>query len=684
MNFLKGYFDKDSKSFKKIHSLQDLKGWISQEENLNRRKKKTKNKKLKLLNFENNFDKEDTNRELFTIFNKLYSLNSSNYQKEKFSVRILNFYNERLTKEEILLFLTSFWHINGSNWSDFNFLFKVWLKFLQTDVLDISEKSIELIWFQDALLNITTPDTFEKFLLELPSFIELISIQYYLLVESFSYLNKKPDHFIEEEHISTDKILSLLLDQFCRYENQLLEKIFIDLLSLIITSLDISNLERFSNFLRSTLQKRLQKRIQSLRKLLLFIQQCWQKRLLSYSHFLEFILLTGKSVSKRKNNEYVSKVLGLYNSSFLQLNHITSLLDDKKITSFLTHRTKQKIFNIFESNPEIFINMQSLEFYLSLKKGILSRSNNLQNFFQIIFQNQVPWQSFITFFLLQNSKSKRRYFKRLLIYINSNNFNMQFNTISEKFFTLLEKITNILTYMNDENLKKYIFSTTYEMIVKDERYSSLIPTLISSFLDLLEEETGKNVAVKDFLKFLDNQNPLALNANHYRLFLRDAYKIATREDYSLKLKEDLNGKLNTFLESYIQYSNYLIPDNEKLEFLEYLLTINLVEETTNFILLWVKNQPNLNVRIIARGNKAVKKYSILKEEDTKQTKEFLIKDIKCGSCLREITESNDKKSCELCDITLCITCFIEFEFSGENCPGAIFGTKIHKFKIRNN
>ena len=172
-----------------------------------------------------------------------------------------------------------------------------------------------------------------------------------------------------------------------------------------------------------------------------------------------------------------------------------------------------------------------------------------------------------------------------------------------------------------------------------------------------------------------------MNANYYRIFLRDSYKIVLNNDISFKRKDSLAVKMDSFLETFISYNSDLIPDKEKLEFLEYLTTFDLSQNTKNIIMRWVRNQPGLNVKIISTIKDS---FNISNESQaiSGSTNNLVLNDVKCGSCLREIDQLHDKKSCDVCDITLCITCFIEFEFSGENCPGAIFGNKLHKFKIK--
>ena len=226
----------------------------------------------------------------------------------------------------------------------------------------------------------------------------------------------------------------------------------------------------------------------------------------------------------------------------------------------------------------------------------------------------------------------------------------------------------------NEDLKIFIYEKMINLLDKDERYSSVIPSFALMFLDYITDERAKKI-IELFKKSILGLNPQTMNANYYRMFLRDGYKIAFRKDIEASILRDLNGILDTFLESYILYSNLLIPDNEKIEFLEYLLTNDLSEETSEKIFNLIKTQPNLNVKILINAT--------VKPEQQYQT-QLELKNVKCGSCLREISGFYvlDKKSCEICDIDLCITCFIEFEFSGENCPGSIFGNKTHKFKMK--
>ena len=148
-NFLTEFFNKELSPLKKIQSMDDLKSYIA-EEGTQQGKRKARNQKLKLLNFNETSYNEKLNDELFFLFTKIYNFNLTNKLKEGFILKVLKLYQEELTKEEIILFLSAFWHINGSTWLDFKFLFEIWLKFLQVDSIIISEKSIELIWFQDA------------------------------------------------------------------------------------------------------------------------------------------------------------------------------------------------------------------------------------------------------------------------------------------------------------------------------------------------------------------------------------------------------------------------------------------------------------------------------------------------------------------------------------------------------
>ena len=683
-NFLLYFFDKDFNSIRHIKSLEELKSWVANEEILNRKnkRKKFKNQRMRLLDFDKNFTKEETNSELFLIFNKIFSLNLSFKIKEEFVFKVLNLYRDILTKEEIVLFLTSYWHINGSTWHDFYFLFSIWLKFLETEVLEITEKSIELIWFQDALLNINTEDKFINFLLDIPEFIKIISLPYYLFSESLSYVNKKPDHFKDDEFVISENIINSVINQFCKYENTLLENIFIDLLAFVVDISNINNVDKFTTILRENLGKWIKKNIKSLNRIMYFIHQIWQKRLISFSHFLEFTFFIGKNIGKRKNNLYVNYVIKIYQQSFLQINQVTNLINDSKITALLSYKTKLKLFQTFEAKPEIFNDLEFIKFYFKLKNSYNPFINNLNNYFQITFSNELTWQSFISFFITQTKKRKENLLNSLIKYLKSNQYNIQSTNFADGYNETLEKV-NILATNNDNNGFKYtILEKMYKMMDNDERYSALLPSLILNFFELFTDETYRNRSAQLVNKYLQKLNPLTMNGNYYRMFLRDSYKIALRNDYVPKIRDELNQKLERFLESYIHYGNNIIQDKEKIEFLEYLTTFSLSNETTNKIVNWVNNQPNLNVRILTTIKKSNESTNESLEFTSTQ-QELVLNDVKCGSCLREIKEPRDKKSCDYCDITLCLTCFIEFEFSGENCPGVLFGNKMHKFKIKN-
>ena len=99
-NFLTEFFNKEVASLKKIQSFDDLKAYLA-EETFQKSKKKIKNRKLKLLNFDETASNEKTNSELFLLFNKKYSLDLSERVKERFNLKVLNIYIEVLTKEKI-------------------------------------------------------------------------------------------------------------------------------------------------------------------------------------------------------------------------------------------------------------------------------------------------------------------------------------------------------------------------------------------------------------------------------------------------------------------------------------------------------------------------------------------------------------------------------------------------------
>lgn len=681
-NFLLTYFNKDFKSIRNIQTIEELKDWIANEELLDRKNhnKKLKNNRMRLLDFNKNYSKEESNSELFLIFSKIFSMNITAKAKEGFLVRVLNLYSESVSKEEILLFLTSFWHIIGSTWHDFNFLFVLWLKYFKTDLLELTEKSIELIWFQDAVLNINTEQKFVNFLLELPDFITLISVPYYLLSEALSLINKKPDHFKDEEFIISEKIINLTITQFCRHEDTLLEKIYIDLLSYMVDTVDLANIDHFTTILRSNLISWLKKGKTSLIRFLYFIHQTWQKRLLSYSHFLEFTFYIGQNIPKRENNLYVNYILNLYQQSFLQINQAITLLNDPKILAFLSFKTKRRVFEAFESKTELFFDLEFLELYFKLKKSFHPKIRNLNNYFHIAITNEPAWESLISYYIVQDMKRKKYLFNSLLNYFNSDQYNIQFNNLAEKFFKMQEKLIHLASSLHDELQRFYIFEKMFMVLEKDERYASLISSFVLNCLDLFNSETLKSKLIKKLNDYVTKLNPLTMNANYYRMFLRDTFKIAQHCDFLPLIKEELNRKLDLFLESYILYSDYLIPDREKIEFLEYLTIFDLTDDMTAKIMNWVKNQPNVNVKILTTMRKSPKiNQSIL---ESTFSEEIHQNEIKCGSCLREIEKTWDKKSCEHCGITLCLTCFVEFEFSGEQCPGVLFGNKMHKFKVK--
>ena len=267
----------------------------------------------------------------------------------------------------------------------------------------------------------------------------------------------------------------------------------------------------------------------------------------------------------------------------------------------------------------------------------------------------------------------------LVKYINSNQYTIQFNNFADKFFESLEKITDLVSSTDDGEIKELLFNKMFSTIIKDERYSILIPSFIANFITLFTDELPKERAINLFSKQLSKLNPLTMNSNYYRMFLRDAYKIALNDELFSFEKDELNKKLDMFLESYMQYSDYLIPDKQKVEFLEYLTTFELLEETKNKIVNWVKSKPELNVKIITITDSS--KQTKITSSKIHFENELVLNDIKCGSCLREM-QREDVKQCDYCNITLCLSCFIEFEFSGDNCPGVLFGNKLHKFKIK--
>ena len=682
-NFLLFYFNKDFNSVKNINSLDELQSWVAHEEDLYRKKNKKKflKQKLRLLDYSKKFSKDETTNELFLIFNKIFSLKLPSKTKKEFIIKVLNLYSDLLTNEEILLFLTSFWHINGSTWHDFYFLFSTWLKYLNSEVLEINEKSIELIWFQDALLNINTEKKLMNFLMDLKDFIKLISLPYYLLSESLSYVNKKPDHFKDEEFVISEKIVLTVIDQFSKNEITLLDNILIDLLCYLVDTSNITNLDEFTSILRVNLPNWTKKSQPLVRRVLYFIHQIWQKRLISYSHFLEFTYYVGKNIGKMRNHLYINHIIKLQQQSFLQINQMFELINDPKITSFMSYKTKNKLFQSFEAHPEIFIDLKFLKFYLNLKKCLVPFINNLNNYYFVIFNNEQAWQTFISYFIIQPYKRKKFYINLMIKYLKSQQYAIQFDNLSDLFFESLEKATQLALNISNEKIKYIIFEKLLILNENDERFAPLVPSLFLSFNDVIFNENFRSKMSNKFISYISKLNPLTMNANYYRMFLRDTYKIVLNNDISFKHKDSLADKLNSFLEAFISYRTNLIPDKEKMEFLEYLTTFNLSPDPKKIIMRWVKNQPNLNVKIISTIKDSFTKSQII--SDLKgSTNELVLNDVKCGSCLREITQTQDRKSCDTCEITLCITCFIEFEFSGDNCPGSIYGNKLHKFKIR--
>lgn len=680
-NYLITYFNKDYNSIKNIRTLKELKSWVANEETL-KKKKKFRNLRMKLLDFGSNFTKEEINSELFIIFEKIFKLKLSKQIKEEFIVKVLNLYDAQIPKEEILLFLTSFWHINGSTWDDFYFLFSSWLKFLKIQILELSEESIELIWFQDAILNINSEVKCINFLLDLPKFTDLISLPSYLLSDSLSYINKTPDHFKDNEFVFSDKIINFIINQFCKFENTLLENIFLDLLSYIIDTSNIENVNNFTNAMRKNLLFWTKKDKKFTIRFLYFLQMLWQKSLLSFSHFLEYTFFVGMNISKTRNNIYVNHVIKLFQQSFLQIAQVVELINDPKIISWLTYQTKRKMFQTFESVPDEFINLEFIKFYFKLKKGITLYGNSLSNYFHLVINNPVYWQSFISYFISQPKKNKIKIIKSLIKYISSSRYNIQFNNFADEFFESSKKLTELISSTDDKEIKELMFKKMLRSVTKDERYTIFIPSLLLNFIILFNDNKQKIFIMKIFSEQLLKMNPLTMNANYYRMFLRDSYKILLVKELELKTKNELNEKLDVFLESYMQYSDYLIPERQKIEFLEYLTTFDLSVETTNRIMIWVKNSPNLSVKILTTIHESNKNIN-LDNIQVNFEKELILNDIKCGSCLREIHGSEIKK-CDYCNITLCLSCFIEFEFSGENCPGVVFGNKMHKFKIKNN
>lgn len=678
-NFLTEFFNKELSPLKKIQSMDDLKSYIA-EESTQKGKRKARNQKLKLLNFNETSYNEKLNDELFFLFTKIYNFNLTNKLKEGFILKVLKLYQEELTKEEIILFLSAFWHINGSTWLDFKFLFEIWLKFLHVDSIVISEKSIELIWFQDALLNVTTENKLTNFIYDLPSFIKLANFQSYPISESLQYINKQPDHVIEyqENNFLTERILNLLVKEFCKNTNVQLEKIYLELFGVLVDASNVIAIDFFTKNLRKNAKNWLRNDKLSSARFLYFILQIWQKRLISFSHFLEFVFQIGKIIPKLENNLYIDYVINMYYSSFLQLNHLLKLLNDRKILTLINNKNKSKIFEIFEANGEIFTDLQAIQFYIKLNKRLFSYRNNLGFYFDCIIGNQNTWHSFVTFLLDQTIENQKKFFSLFLIYFSSSYYNMNFNTIYEKFIDFQNKLTNILRYSNEE-MKGYIFQKMTKTINEDERYLPLLPSFVLMTMDYVTTESTKNLIAEKFNQSIKTLNPLTINANYYRMFLRDSFRITFRKDINYTIQEAITTKLESFLESYMQYNNLLIADNEKIEFLEYLLTNEVAKQTSEKIFNWIKTKPNLNVKIITSLKHTMEERQ---ERESNNQTQLVLKDIKCGSCLREITTIRDKKSCEICEITLCLTCFIEFEFSGENCPGSIFGNKVHKLKMR--
>jgi hypothetical protein len=681
--------NKEYKILKKISSINELHSWIKTEELLDK-KNKFKYNKLKLLNFDSNFPVKKENRDLFLVFNKITSLKLSNNVKESLILKFLILYDEILSKEEILLFITSYWHITGSNWSDFYFFFSIWVKFLNIEILEIGEKSIELIWFQDAILNINLEKKIINFLLNLKEFLKLVILPYNLLTESIFYINKKPNkEQTTIDKLLTNKTLNLVINLFCISDSPLLENVYIEIISNLVDSRNLSNVDFFTNKIRMNIINWSLKSKKSLNRFLFFIQQIWQKRLITHSHFLEFINVIGNSISKNKkfslfdgkNNLLANYIISLYHGSFLQLEQVLLLLNsDTLIYKKISNKTRANLFNIFESNSELFYDIKQMEFYLDLKKIYFFKKTHLNTFFQIIFDNPISWGNFVSVFVTRN-KFRTKYFNLLLSFLKSENEKIKFSNIDEKFFRSLGKILDLASVIRVEPGAYFFFKKYFYIMEKDERYISFIPSLVLNFFNVFENEICRIEAVEKLLQILRGLNPLTINPSYYRMFLRDNYRLLIHHEIPIKIEKQLKIILDNFLEGYMHYSDFLIPSIEKIEFLSYLVTFEISDGTKNTILNWLKNQPNVNVKILEPNIK--KNMAIQKEKfQMLHTNQVIKNDMKCGSCLREIINRQEQKSCDQCEIILCTTCFMEFEFSRENCPGTLFGSKTHKFLIK--
>ena len=256
------------------------------------------------------------------------------------------------------------------------------------------------------------------------------------------------------------------------------------------------------------------------------LQYLWQYNILSFSHFLEFTFFVRKNISAYRNNIYVDHVIKLNQQSFIQIRELINLINDKKILFLLNYKTKRKLFRTFESTSDIFSDLEIVKFYFKFKNGITSFfSISLANYFHIVFNNTMSWQTFISYFLTQSKKEKTSLINSLVKYINSNQYTIQFNNFADKFFESLEKIILLVSSTDDGDIKEILFNKMFSILVTDERYSILLPSFILNFIALFTNELSIVRALNLFSKELNKMNPLTMNANYYRMFLRDAYKI---------------------------------------------------------------------------------------------------------------------------------------------------------------